>query len=518
MSLEVRADFLFGWYQGHSRAGELEDVPSLERLHAALLAGACSLERQEGKHPDEGIDSLDKDLFAWLEAHSPDAILLPEAMPQQSRAVAFRNKGGLKKGADAPKKECVASARSFLDGAICWYWDSMPTDAIIRRLGDIANEVPYLGESESCVIISVTEVRGIPQSALRACPPSFDARTFFAPDKGFTDELVRFFSQRQRKVKRDKTSKNEGEQSLQFDFSCLRNVYYARGDKEEQLAPVPWQHGYALKVLGRRIVREDYVAVSVCLHRALVSMFGDDLPKALRYAHLKPLANGLGIQVISANAPSNCLSSDDGMDSLLVMLPYGTSAEDEQLIANGLSRITRLYGKRMGSIDVAFTGERLDLNAFWDPAPQGVKRIFATEPLFIPDSRPPSRVKNNGIRWTVDDDARIAFGHVWRDLGFAMKSKGDQGRIDLSNAVSQSGIAVGGGRVVPTGNIRNYVHHTNRGAFLVAEWALVDMAALDHDRCLCAIGQTRHVGGGLLVPVDIPGLDGLVSGKGANER
>ena len=178
----------------------------------------------------------------------------------------------------------------------------------------------------------------------------------------------------------------------------------------------------------------------------------------------------------------------------------------------------RLYGKRVGSIDVAFTGERLDLNAFWDPAPQGVKRIFATEPLFIPDSRPPSRVKKNGIRWTVDDDARIAFGHVWRDLGFAMKSKGDQGRIDLSNAVSQSGIAVGGGRVVPTGNIRNYVHHTNRGAFLVAEWALVDMAALDHDRCLCAIGQTRHVGGGLLVPVDIPGLDGLVSGKEANER
>lgn len=113
MSLEVRADFLFGWYQGYSRAGELEDVPSLERLHAALLAGACSLERQEGKHPDEGIDSLDKDLFAWLEAHSPDAILLPEAMPQQSRAVAFRNKGGLKKGADAPKRNALLQPVRF---------------------------------------------------------------------------------------------------------------------------------------------------------------------------------------------------------------------------------------------------------------------------------------------------------------------------------------------------------------------------------------------------------------------
>lgn len=39
MSLEVRADFLFGWYQGHSRAGELEDVPSLERLHAGAFGG-----------------------------------------------------------------------------------------------------------------------------------------------------------------------------------------------------------------------------------------------------------------------------------------------------------------------------------------------------------------------------------------------------------------------------------------------------------------------------------------------
>ena len=517
MSLELRADFLFGWYQGHSRAGRLEDVPSLDRLHAALLAGACSLERQEGKRPDKDLDSLDQELFSWLEANAPDAVLLPGVIIQQSNAVAYRDKGGLKGGIDAPKKEGVASGRSFVDGPICWYWDSAPADELVRRLGDIANEVPYLGESESRVILGVSRVADIPNGALRACEPSFDARSFAAADRGFTDELARFHKQRQKKVKRDKTTQNEEEQSLQFNFTHLRNVYYAYTEKEDASIDVPWRHGFAMKVLGRRIAREEYVAVSVCLHRALVKAFGDDLPKALRYAQLQPLANGLAIQVISADAPSNCLSCGDGADALLVMLPNGMSLEEEALIAKGLSRITRLYGKRLGAMDVAFTGERLDLDEFWDPTPQGCRRMFATDPLFIPDSRPPSRSKNGGVEWKIDDDARVAFGHVWRNLGFSVATKGDQGRIDLSRAVEQSGVGVGGGRVVPASNIRDYVHHTNKGSLLVGAWAMVDMGELGHDRCVCAIGQTRHIGGGLLVPVDIPDLNRSVS-KGVRGR
>lgn len=508
MPLELRADFLFGFYQGHSRAGKLEDAPSLERLHAALVAGACSLERQEGKHPDEGIDSLDQELFAWLETHAPDAIELPVTMPQQSSAIAYRNKGGLKSKADAPKKACVASARTFLGGPVCWFWNDAPSDALVQRLDDVANEVPYLGESESRVVLSASVMEGIPSSALRACTPSFDARSFRAADAGYTDELARFFSQRQKKVKKDKTNQNEEERSLQFNFACLRDVYYAREDEGEPEAAVPWQHGYAMKVVGRRIDREDYVAVSVCLHRALVSKFGDALPKSLQYANLKPLANGLGVQVVSADAPCNYLTCNDGRDNLLVMLPAGTSAQDESQIAQALSQITRLYSRRLGSIAVVFTGERLSLDTFWDPTPQGCKRLFATEPLFIPDCRPPSRTKNDGLAWTVDDDARVAFGHVWRDLGFTVSSKGDQGRIDLSRAVAKAGVGIGGGRVVPTSNIRNYVHHTNRGTLLVGAWAMVDMSALDCNRCLCAIGQTRHVGGGLLIPVDIPDMSG----------
>ena len=516
MPLELRADFLFGWYQGHSRAGMLEDVPSLDRLHAALLAGACSLERQEGKHPDKELDSLDQDLFAWLESNAPDAILLPETIVQQSSAVAYRNKGILKGKADDSKKECIASARSFVDGPICWYWDSAPAEELVRRLGDIANEVPYLGESESRAVLGVCQVSGVPEGALYACGPSFDVRTFRAADKGFTDELVRFYDQRQKKVKRDSTAQNEEERSLQFDFSCLRNVYYAHAASEGSSADVPWLHGFAMKVVGRRIVREEYVEVSACLHRALVSRFGDDLPKALRYARLQPLANGLAIQVISADAPSNCLGCDDGRDSLVVMIPSGTSLEVESLIANGLSKITRLYSKRLGSVDVVFTGERFDLDVFWDEVPQGSKRMFATEPLFLPDSRPPSRAKNDGLKWTVDDDARVAFGHVWRDFGFLVASKGDQGRIDLSKSVVRLGVAVGGGRVVPTNNIRDYVHHTSKGALLVGAWALIDMSVLGHDRCLCSIGQTRHIGGGLLTPVDVPDFDALSSGRCAD--
>ena len=516
MPLEMRADFLFGYYQGHSWAGALEDAPSPERLHSALLAGACSLERQEGKHPDQGIDSLDRRLFDWLEGHVPDAISLPILIPQESDATAYRNKGEVERYADGRKKACVATARTFLDGPISWSGGQGPSTELVQRLGAIAREVPYLGEAASSVILSVVESSEVPETALRRCDPKFDVRTFKAADTGHTEELVDFFRQRQLPVKRDKRRKKEEEESLQFNFTCLRDVYYERPEAGTTSTNVPWPHGYALRVEGRRLGREEYVAASVCLHKAIVSRFGDALPRILQRAGYSPLSNGLGIQVISPEVPNNCLSTGDGSDYLLVMFPQGTLAADEMQIARVLSGIQKLYSRRLGAFEVTFTGEWLDLGEFWDPAPSGAKRLFTTEPLFIPDSRPPSKPKDDGTAWTVDDDARVAFGHVWRDLGLSVDA-GDQGRVDLSRKVADMGIAIGGGRIVPTSNIRSYVHHTNRGSVLLGEWAAIDMGVMNCDRCVSAIGQTRHLGGGLLVPMDIPQPNAASSGRGGRE-
>ncbi len=504
MPLELRADFLFGFYQGHSQVGTLEDVPSPERLHAALLAGACSLERLEGKHPEKGLDPLDRELFAWLEENEPDAMDLPESIIQSSQATAYRSKGEVNKGRDASKKACVAVERSYLGGPVAWYWRNLPSDRLTERLEDVAQEVPYLGESESRVVLGVKKVPDIPQQALVRCEPSFDARSFRAPGKGHTEELSSFFNLRQKGVKKDKSKATEEENSLQFNVTHVRDVYYALPADGEETPDVPWTSGYALRVENRRLTREEYVRCSVGLHRALASQFGDALPKVMQRASALPLANGLAIQVIAAGMPACALIPDNGHDHLLVMLPKNAPAGEGAQVVRALSKITFLNVGKSGRLDVTFLGERLDLARFWSPRRQGARRLFTTEPLFISDCRPPKRGRGTDAGWTVDDDARVAFAHVWRDQGFVTVTRGDRGREELSRMVADAGVAVGGGRVVPLADARDYVHHTNRGTMLVGEWATIDMGALGRDECVCAIGQTRHLGGGLLVPVDIP--------------
>jgi CRISPR-associated protein Csb2 len=517
MPLEVRADFILGFYKGH-KMGEPEDVPSPERLHAALLAGACGLERLEGKHPEKVLDRQDLELFAWLEKNAPDAIVLPEIVSSGSNArsswpIAFRNKGEIKKRKIDTNKPCFAMERTYLDGPIAWYWEDCPNDMITKRLRDVAQEVPYLGGSESRVALEVRSVISIPQEALRRCriSPSLDARAFRVPREGYTEELQKSFNSHEGgkeeeggRREQDVLGDNEKEKTRHCTFNCVSYICYAKEAARVDVPNVPWTSGYALRVENRRLTREEYVRCSVGLHRALASQFGDALPKVMQRASALPLANGLAIQVIAAGMPACALTPDDGHDHLLVMLPKNAPAGEEAQVVRALSKITFLNAGKSGRLDVTFLGERLDLAHFWSPQRQGARRLFTTEPLFISDCRPPKRGRGTDAGWTVDDDARVAFAHVWRDQGFVTVTRGDRGREELSRMVADAGVAVGGGRVVPLADARDFVHHTNRGTMLVGEWATIDMGSLGRDECVCAIGQTRHLGGGLLVPVDIP--------------
>ena len=115
----------------------------------------------------------------------------------------------------------------------------------------------------------------------------------------------------------------------------------------------------------------------------------------------------------------------------------------------------------------------------------------------------------------MDDDARVAIGHVWRDMpSFVVGESGDAGRIVLSRQVDEAGVQVFGGRIVPTGNIRSYIHKTPKGSMLVGGQTCIDLAAIGCNECLTAIGQTRHLGGGLLVPTDFPVNSAGAASKG----
>ena len=517
MPYSIKAYFPLGFYQGRGMQGVLERFPTPARLHAALIAGAYSLERLEGRYADD-LSPLDQSVLDWLESCPPDAILVPRSFASEGNAIAYRNTGRIgqnkktKITGDASKKADRAPARCFLDGSLCWFWAELPPDGIRYRIEQIIQEVPYLGEAACPVILGASPVESIPEGALRRCAPAFDAAGLAIARPGRYEAWQEGHKKAQKPIKKDAASSNEEEASAEYPAASLGTAYY-RNDSTalcERDTNAPWICGYMLQATGcsdKRLSQEDYVEWSVCLHRAIVKQFGDALPKCLQ--RMAPdghsLANGVAIQVLSDDLPISDEYAFEG-NAFIVMLPKGTSLEEEQLVLQALANIRKIYSRDLGKADVVLTGERIDLSRFWTSVPEGCHRIFRPMPLFIPDTRPPAKKKPDGSKWTLDDDARVAIGHVWRDEALlSVKEKGDAGRIALSEQVEKAGVKVFGGRIIPTSNIRRYVHKTQKGSMLVGGQAFIDLTAMGYNEYLMAIGQTRHLGGGLLVPTDLPG-------------
>jgi CRISPR-associated protein Csb2 len=526
MPYSIKAYFPLGFYQGKGIQGGFERLPTPARLHAALVAGAYNLERLEGRFSGS-LSPLDQSVFDWLEACPPDAVLAPHCMADEGNAIAYRNTGLIgaskktKTKGDAAFKKVSASSRCFLDGSISWFWVDVPSDEIRDRIDQIVQEVPYLGEAVCPVIIGASSIEEIPQNALHRCAPSFDSIGLAIAQPGRHQAWEQSYKKTQEPIKRDAAVAKEEEKHAEYPLAGLGTAYYedsatARLDKATN---APWIHGYMLQVSncsGKRLSQEDYVEWAVCLHRAIVKQFGDALPKCLQ--RMSPdghsLANGVAIQILSDAFPIADEYAIDG-DAFIAMMPRGASHEEVQLVLGALSHVRHLYSRSLGKIDVMLTGERIDLSRFWKPVPEGFHRIFQPVPLFIPDTRPPSKRKPDGGRWTMDDDARVAIGHVWRDMpSFVVDESGDAGRIVLSRQVDEAGVQVFGGRIVPTGNIRSYIHKTPKGSMLVGGQTCIDLAAIGCNECLTAIGQTRHLGGGLLVPTDFPVNSAGAASKG----
>ena len=361
--LAIEARYYLGFYQGNTEHGQPERFPTPARLHAALTAGAHSIERLEatdaGLQEDREALSSEEDIavFDWLEAHAPDAISYPESFLSRGTARVYRNKGGIKDYGDAPKAECAASSVSALDGAIVWYWKDEPSAEIISRLGQIAHEVPYLGEAVCPVLLRVYHPEGIPLSALARCEPSFSAYETAIALPGRWRELDEMFAASRAGRVKDKVNKSEEECSTDCSSSRIGSAYYSPQTDEGGSSYAPWGTGYLLDI-DDVVPAEDRTMWATCLHRALVKQFGADLPAIMQRSrgNDRVTANGLAIQFVDSSMPI-----DDGVtisrSAIVVLIPTGASAEDEDDIAYALSQITKLNSRESSrGIDVAANG------------------------------------------------------------------------------------------------------------------------------------------------------------------
>jgi CRISPR-associated protein Csb2 len=529
MAFFIRADFPLGIYQGRDRRGVVERYPSTLRLHSALVAGAYSLCRLRNSLPAADIVDLDAPSSAaldWLETNIPDAVSFPRSVINDGGpARAYRDKGT----ANLKKASELAVAHAAVDGPVIWWWQDEPPTPLQKSLAEMCAEVPYLGEASSPVSLTVGSAEAIAAGAhVRDRSGKFaatDTITLASPLQGRTATLQQDYvagtkasyptKSKDSSVAFDgRPRTNESEVPAPWnDTAVTRSVSYVHL-RPAPLDDSPWIDGVLIHVVARDPgflwppAPEDHVAWAVALHRAIVSRLGPDAPPLVtgKYPDRgKQPPNRLSIQILDGGMGTD-LNLHPAEAALLVAIPRGAPEEDVDLVLDALHMIDKVTLAGGHVLDVRDI-ELVDTVRLWPAPDPGRTRWWFPHPLVIADSRSPRKKTLHERTWTIEDGLRVAVGNVFRGVPqFDVPGKGDDRLIRLSTAVDELGVRVGAVHRAHPLRPGRYVHHMNNEAAVIAVQGLIHLGSLSAERSFIALGQSRHLGGGLLVPFDLPAV------------
>ncbi|OZG65047.1 type I-G CRISPR-associated protein Csb2 [Bifidobacterium eulemuris] len=562
MPFAISAKFLLGTYQGRDSGGVPECYPSPDRLYKALVSTAYTVfgfERPDRSQAEELSDNDILKALRWLEGNPPDAVFLPRAYfsadRASSEAVVFRQKGYIEKskGQQRPKVSSASASTSVTyaddttDGLLTWQWEQEPAEDVANTLSLLCWEVPYLGEACSKVRLTTSKLHGgdYPLSgslqkddSAKFCNLGRRGNVLFAcPGVGRLDELKRGYEQvnpsRSNKAVRGK----EDEQNLLAAVPMLDTVEeasysYPVNDEAKLGLQKPWPDFIVIPVIADPAEnsdeqwlpdQSDYVGWSVALHRFLVKQWGLNPPACLTGKYASDMyrpANNIGIQILSEGlGKATDLLSDEvkkcGLPAFLLMLPQTMSDEERTRLYEVCqrSRGRRVYlSRHVGRIQLGEARYVHD-GALWRAPDDDRTRFWRPFPLSVAETRPLSPDPESGRRWRTREALYLSLGHVWRDAFADSQSVDEQPKKyearmwSLSNRVVDSAtFYVCDERPVFTVNMQDYAHHIDAANVLRGMSGLISIAPKESESLSCAamaIGQSRHLGGGLLLPVDI---------------
>ena len=498
--VSITAHFPLGVYHGHAADGSPDPFPSPARLLSALVSAAHVGTAAPGDGTAKPQYSA---ALRWLEEHPPDGICLPAAMSVgigASRIFMHRRNGSIKN--DKYKTEVrVVSDGYAIDGVFGWIWADMPDD-VRNAVSRLCEDVPCLGEMDSPVVMSTEKVEAnwwIDPEASAFSPGGLRVQV---PSSGRINALRKLHFQ-----------SHPYEDSSDSDREFLTSGGFLRDVRYVPVEPVrhngrcrsPWRDVLIFLAddgTGREITPERRVSWCVAFHRALVARIGDGAPALVTGRYHEGLtrpANRLAIQYVPASvlAQSVVGTELDVPGAFLVMLPSDVSDDDEGVVLRALAGMTRLnYRRDEAPARLRPVGEVFDAQGFWRPPAQGTRRLWSPTPVAVPE------VTRQRGDWTFEDAILLSLGFVWRDR-FDAVPKGTQGYRSLVAQVRERGAGVMWRHRV-TRNPSLYVHKMPQGVTAQPYTALISVGDLLADTGLAAVGQSRHLGGGLLVPADLP--------------
>ncbi|MBW3083108.1 type I-U CRISPR-associated protein Csb2 [Bifidobacterium phasiani] len=552
MPLSISARFLANCYQGRDSGGVPERYPSADRLYKALVSTAYTTFqfKKQRVHSAEGLDDADIELaLRWLEGNPPDAVYLPPAISdsegESANVTVYRDKGYID-STKGKKRSKVASANAavsvYYDDAgrpLTWQWKDIPPSEALAALVALCAEVPYLGEACSKVRLSVSVEEQFPLvgALLRDESDGFETLrahglVFAYPGCGRLEDLDDGYA-RNNFAPGKPVREREDEQNLLQSSpmnSTVGIATYLR-PKHDLKALVPWPRGILIPVTPDAMERmsdewnppeSEYVGWAVALHRFLVKEWGIDPPAALigkyqKDAGMPQPANNIAIHLLTERIKAKYADVlpdmiVDYLPALLLMLPEHMPDDEVIELYETCKRSAgrSLYFSRNSQRVRLGEPIRIDTARFWNPPATGTVRFWFPSPMSIAETRaipdPAGR-----RHWGSREALYLSLGHVWRDhfLSDDRASKYEERMWSFVDRVRRDEslrFRVLDARTVHRPNMIDYIHRAHMSNVVRGLSALIAIGSdvCDLNQAVLAIGQSRHLGGGFLLPVDLP--------------
>jgi CRISPR-associated protein Csb2 len=512
-----------GLYVGRDQGERPEEHPTTARLHSALVAAAAAA--PGGLTPNR-LRALE-----WLESHPPRYLSIPETLPADTEPLFhYRNTGrtylknvpikdpgtgtGKKSKAviDLHKAHVRYLYGTLVLGPVCWGWDAgdVPDD-VTAVLADLASRVFYLGSAESHAKMHWGPLHWVTHRGLDTGERiGLGAKDVQAPRPGRTDELVALnrklavereasiAKESKARTKSDAVPTTDGDRAQKAAFAGLdlrRKVgvdwYMPVGQavEAEEVDDVPWPRGVWIP-LDKSIGTADRVNVARQLHRALVNLFAvaavdAEVPAWVTGHHEYEYANNVAYQYIPPLEVTGVRHSRGTSGGLLVLLPPECDPTTRDTVVDMAGEFwpLRTYGP----------GSPVPVNPgrWWLPPADGSQRLWRTYPLMLSDTK------------GVAPALALAVKHLFRD-------RSQLPRYAVVTASRRDNVQIGDfypapkkWKTAPTAN------PAKPDKPVIGYTALIALDDTVNPCAALALGKTRHMGGGLLLPVDVPDLKAM---------
>ena len=431
--------------------------------------------------------------------------------------MAHRDDGTIKrsKGSASIKKLAKSpGGGTAVAGWFAWIWTEPPPPDIGGALAELCPDVAYLGTTESPARLRAVTGEEIEATAdLDATAGMFStAVTALArPARGRTAELMaahQAASGRPPSVAADKVKTDEKSLSPVPRRAAVATARYR--DRVRPAVEAPWQRAIVLPL--DRVIGEEYrVGWAVAAHRALVRLIGYGAPPLVTGAYPPgtPRPANRSPCTSSARRPLRHRSGSatrQGVPGLLCccscptarMLPtWARSTAGWPACHHCAARAAAPPGSTRqpcGSFPAGNSGSRRhrDWSGYGRPGPPPSRTRAATRAGHSPTLP--------CCRWRSPGRTRGRTGCPAREAGEAGTTR------TLLNAVRAAGADVIAVQPLRTSQVGRYAHKVNEHAVVRPYRAVLRLTGVAGDRVVQAIGRSRHLGGGLLVPRDVPAV------------